>query len=82
MRISDKGGNCVDSDSTVEGAVPAIGPNGEVFVSWAGPLGIMFDKSTDGGVTFGNDTFVTTQPGGWDFDVPAIYRANGLPITA
>lgn len=81
VRVSDKGGNCVDSDSTVEGAVPAVGPNGEVYLSWSGPLGIMFDKSTDGGVTFGTDRFVTTQPGGWDFNVAGIYRANGLPIT-
>jgi hypothetical protein len=26
VRISDKGGNCVDEDLTVEGAVPAVGP--------------------------------------------------------
>lgn len=82
VRISDAGGNCIDSDSTVEGAVPAVGPEGEVYVAWAGPQGIMFDKSTDGGVTFGSDIFVTSQPGGWDFNVPGIYRCNGLPITA
>lgn len=82
LRLSDRGGNCIDSDSTVEGAVPAIGPNGEVYVSWSGPSGIMFDRSTDGGVTFGQDVFVTSHPGGWDFDVPGIYRCNGLPVTA
>ncbi len=81
VRVSDRGGNCIDSDSTVEGAVPAVGPNGEVYLSWSGPLGIMFDKSTDGGVTFGTDRFVTSQPGGWDFDVPGIYRCNGMPVT-
>jgi len=82
VRISDVGGDCIDSDNTVEGAVPAVGPNGEVYISWAGPLGIMFDKSTDGGVTFGQDIFVTSQPGGWDFDVSGISRCNGLPVTA
>jgi hypothetical protein len=82
VRISDIGGDCLDSDNTVEGAVPAIGPNGEVYISWAGPLGIMFDKSTDGGITFGEDIFVTSQPGGWDFGVSGIYRCNGLPVTA
>jgi hypothetical protein len=82
VRLSDKGGNCVDSDSTVEGAVPAIGPDGEVYVSWSGPLGIMFDKSTDGGITFGQDIFVADQPGGWDFNIPGIYRCNGMPVTA
>ncbi|MDP2303735.1 MAG: T9SS type A sorting domain-containing protein [Ignavibacteria bacterium] len=81
VRVSDKGGNCVDEDLTVEGAVPTIGLNGEVYVSWSGPLGIMFDKSTDGGVTFGTDIFVSDQPGGWDFAIPGINRCNGLPIT-
>ncbi|MCK5086017.1 MAG: exo-alpha-sialidase, partial [Melioribacteraceae bacterium] len=82
IRISDHGGNCIDEDETVEGAVPAVGPDGEVYVAWAGPLGLMFDKSIDGGVTFGKDIFITDQPGGWDFGVPGIYRCNGMPITA
>lgn len=82
IRISDKGGNCIDTDLTVEGAVPAVGPNGEVYLSWSGPLGIMFDKSLDGGISFGTDIFVTDQPGGWDFSVPGISRCNGFPVTA
>ena len=80
--ISDVTGDCLDSDNTVEGAVPAIGPQGEVYLSWGGPLGIMFDKSRDGGQTFGKDIFVTATPGGWDIDIPGIYRCNGMPITA
>jgi hypothetical protein len=82
IRISDKGGDCRDSDNTVEGAVPTVGPNGEVYISWSGPLGLMFDKSTDGGDTFGKDIFVTSQPEGWNFDVQRIYRCNGFPVTA
>jgi hypothetical protein len=79
--ISDVSGDCVDSDNTDEGAVPCVGPNGEVYVAWAGPLGLMFDKSTNGGQTWGTDVFISDIPGGWDFDVSGIYRANGLPIT-
>jgi len=82
VRVSDKGGNCVDGDFTVEGAVPAVGPNGEIYLSWSGSLGLMFDKSADGGITFGNDIFVDAQPGGWDFNVSGIYRCNGLPVTS
>ncbi len=82
VRVSDRAGDCLDSDSTDEGAVPAIGPNGEVYLAWAGPLGIMFDVSTDGGLTWGKDRFVAAMPGGWDFDVSGISRANGMPITA
>ena len=81
ITISDRSGDCIDSDNTDEGAVPTVGPNGEIYVSWAGPLGLMFDKSTDGGQTWGTDIFVSSIPGGWDFDVSGIYRANGLPIT-
>jgi len=81
VTISDVSGDCVDDDNTTEGAVPAVGPNGEIYVSWAGPLGLMFDKSTDGGVTWGKDIFVSDIPGGWAFDVPGIYRCNGMPIT-
>jgi hypothetical protein len=82
IRISDLGGDCLDDDNTVEGAVPAVGPNGEVYLSWSGPAGIMFDKSTDGGQTFGSDIPVTDQPGGWAFNIPGIYRCNGFPVTA
>jgi len=81
FRISDTGGDCVDSDNTVEGAVPAVGPNGEVYVVWAGPLGLVFDKSLDGGLTFGKDKVISDFPGGWDFAVEGLDRANGMPVT-
>ncbi|HEX8890277.1 MAG TPA: sialidase family protein [Pyrinomonadaceae bacterium] len=81
FRISDTGGDCIDSDNTVEGAVPAIGPKGEVYVVWAGPLGLVFDKSLDGGLTFGKDKVIGQIPGGWDFPMPGLDRANGMPVT-
>ncbi|PYT04838.1 MAG: hypothetical protein DMF65_01325 [Acidobacteria bacterium] len=65
----------------MEGAVPAVGPRGEVYVVWAGPLGLVFDKSTDGGLTFGKDKVVGEMPGGWDFSVAGLDRANGMPVT-
>lgn len=80
-RISDTGGDCLDSDNTVEGAVPAVGPKGEVYVVWAGPLGLVFDKSLDGGVTFGKNKVIGNIPGGWDFSVAGLERANGMPTT-
>ena len=83
LRINKKAGDCIDEDNTVEGAVPCTGPNGEIYVSWSGPLGIVLDKSTDGGLTWlADDKFVTAHPGGWDYTIPGIYRANGLPVTA
>ena len=44
VRISKFGGDCLDSDETVEGAVPAIGPNGEIYVTWTGPKGLVMEK--------------------------------------
>lgn len=83
MRINKKAGDCIDGDNTVEGAVPCIGPDGEIYVSWSGPLGIVMNKSIDGGFTWIPDNrFVTSQPTGWDYDIPGISRANGLPVTA
>jgi hypothetical protein len=83
IQLNEIPGDCVDSDSTVEGAVPAVGPNGEIYVSWAGPEGLVFDRSSDGGQTWlQHDIFVSDIPGGWDYSVPGIYRANGLPITS
>ena len=81
-RINYKAGDCLDMDNTVEGAVPAVGPNGEIYVSWAGPQGLVFTKSTDGGVSWPENNLVISDiPGGWDFAIPGIYRANGMPVT-
>jgi hypothetical protein len=82
LRINKVAGNCIDEDDTVEGAVPALGPDGEIYVSWAGPAGIRFDRSFDEGDTWlEDDILVDPMPGGWDFNIPDIYRANGLPVT-
>jgi len=80
-RISESAGDCRDSDNTVEGAVPAVAPNGDVYVVWAGPLGLVFKKSTDGGQTFGKEKVISQMPGGWDFGVAGLERANGMPVT-
>ena len=81
FRISDSGGDCRDSDITVEGVVPAVGPKGEIYVVWAGPLGLVFKKSLDGGLTFGKDKVIGSMPGRWDFPVEGLDRANGMPVT-
>jgi len=82
VRINKIAGNCIDNGNTVEGAVPTVGPNGEIYVAWSGPLGIVMDRSTDEGLTWlDEEIFVTTQPGGWDYAIPGISRANGLPVT-
>ena len=81
LRISAVAGNCLDGDNTVEGAVPAVGANGEIYVTWAGPNGLAFQTSTDGGKTWlKKERIIQNQVGGWEFDIPGLNRANGLPI--
>lgn len=80
IRVSDTPGDCVDSSQTVMGGMPAVGPKGQVYVVWSGPVGIMLDRSLDGGVTFGKDVQVQNNPGGWDQPVAGTMRANGLPV--
>jgi len=82
QRISDTGGDAINSSNTVEGAVPGVGVNGEIYVVWAGPKGLVFDKSTDGGIHFGKDKVIGKVVGGWDFPIKGIDRANGMPVTA
>lgn len=82
LEISDTPGDAQDGDLTVEGAVPAVGPRGEVYVAWAGPKGLSFDRSLDGGFSFGEDRHVAEMPGGWDLPLPGMTRHSGLPVTA
>ena len=81
VQVSDKAGDCVDSDDTAEGAVPAVGVNGEIVVAWALGPWIYFDKSLDGGQTWGEDRIVADIVGGWDQTIPGIGRVNGMPVT-
>ncbi|PYT09846.1 MAG: hypothetical protein DMF49_00960 [Acidobacteria bacterium] len=47
-----------------QGSMPAVGPNGEVYVAWEATTvngsQVRFDKSTDGGQTFGPDKVVSS----------------------
>lgn len=82
IRISTTGGDCVDSSNTVEGAVPAVGTKGQIYVVWAGPKGLVFTKSLDGGLTFRKEKVIGKVVKGWDFNVPGIDRCNGMPIVS
>jgi hypothetical protein len=81
ISISDVEGGCLDDDNTVEGAVPAAGLNNEVYVAWAHQENIYFNKSLDGGNTWMPKSKVALViPGGWNQEIPGVYRANGMPI--
>ncbi len=81
VQISQTPGNCKDDDYTAEGAVPAVTPDGKVFVAWANQEKIFLDRSFDGGsVWLTNDIGVAEQPGGWDLRIPGHDRCNGMPV--
>ena len=68
-----------DITGGVQGSFPAVAPNGELYIVWRGFSGgtrILFDKSTDGGVTFGTDVIVSNTPGAW-FPTMAVDHSGG-----
>lgn len=76
-------GDCLDSDSTIEGAMPAVGVNGEVYVTWAFDEKIYFNKSLNGGDTWSaNEKIIADQPDGWEYHINGLNRCNGLPVIA
>lgn len=82
LRINKQSGDCIDSSLSTEGAVPCVGPNGEIYVGWSADNKLIFDRSTDGGATWlDEDIIAGDQYGGWAYDVPGLFRCNGLPIT-
>lgn len=47
VRISDQKGNAQGGPYSMHGSYPTTGPNGEVYICWWGPDGLMFDRSLD-----------------------------------
>ncbi len=83
VKINQLDGDCLDDDNTTEGAVPVWDKEGNVYVAWAYANKIYFDKSKDGGKTWRKEDIVAAdQPGGWNYEIPGVFRANGLPVLA
>ena len=55
------------------GASPAVGPNGEVYVAWNDfkANAIVFNRSFDGGQTWGQPVTISTKVIPFDIDIPA-----------
>jgi hypothetical protein len=50
-------------------------------VAWAHREFIYFNKSVDGGTTWmPKSKVIMAIPGGWNQEIPGVYRANGMPI--
>lgn len=82
VRINQVAGGCLDDDNTTEGAVPAVGPDGTIYVSWSHAEKVWFTSSKDGGITWPDtNILVAEQPGGWEIDIKGLDRSNGMPVT-
>lgn len=83
VRINQVSGDCLDESHSVMGVMPAVGPNGEIYVSWPGPEGIVFDKSTDRGDTWlEQDILVAPNPAGDHYRISGISRGGSCPTIA
>jgi len=79
IRISKRAGNCLDDSGTIEGVSICMGLFGEVYVAYSLNEKIYMNVSADGGLTWlADDREIADQPGGWDFEIPGIYRMNGF----
>lgn len=81
VTVSDSCGDAADGDNTLEGATCAIGKKGEIYIAWAGKGKIWFDKSLDGGKTWGKDQIIEVQKGSWNTDdISHLMRSNSMPF--
>lgn len=78
--ISKIPGDCIDDDQTAEGAVPAIGLNGEAHVAWANDEKIYFTTFIAGD-SIRTEKVIAQQIGGWNQEIEGLNRTNGMPVT-
>jgi hypothetical protein len=66
------------------GAVPFVGPNGEVYVAWNdfAANAITFNRSFDGGVTWGTPVVISTKTIPFDIRIPAEFSRGALVYPA
>lgn len=72
-------GNCEDDDQTTEGAVPAYGIKGEIYIGWALGSNIFMSKSRNG--KDWKSSPIARIEAGWSQSYPGFSRSNGMPIT-
>jgi len=81
VRISDEKGNAQGGNYSMHGSYPSTGPNGEVYVAWWGPDGLMFDRSTDMGITWlPEDICITGQHVNWIYNIPGVNLGVSFPV--
>lgn len=83
VTVSDVSGDALDGDKTAEGATIGVMSDGTLFCVWSRNDTLWYDRSTDGGETWGKDQYLAKSLGGWSMDqVNGLMRTNGMPFTA
>lgn len=82
IQISNKKGDATGGNTSSHAPMPAIGPNNDVYVTWMSRDGLMFDKSTDGGLKWlSKDIQVTPNRINWlSFNISGVQRTPGFPV--
>ena len=81
VRISDEKGNAQGGSYSMHGSYPTTGPNGEVYITWWGPDGLMFDRSLDMGTTWlPEDICITNQHIEWIYPIQGINLGVSFPV--
>jgi len=77
QRIDDSNSG---SGSNEIGAIPAVGPNGELYVAWLDVLNrrLQLDRSFNGGVSFGADSTISPMIIPFDTGIPSIKVRRAL----
>lgn len=81
VRISDQRGNATGGSYSMHGSYPTTGPDGEVYVTWWGPGGLMFDRSLDAGITWlQEDINITNEHNDWLYSIPGVQQGVSFPV--
>ncbi len=79
LQLSQDPGNCINDNKTVTGGVPAVGPDGKMFVSWYSQGKLMMDRSFGSGMWLQHDILIGNQTTGWSLKVPGHEQTVNLP---
>lgn len=83
VRVSDQKGNAQGGNYSAHGSYNTTGPNGEIYVAWFGPSGLMFDRSTDQGTTWlTNDINTAGSHIDWIYSIPGVNLGVTFPFIA
>lgn len=72
-KISKFHGDCSNGDGSLRPDAPQIGLNGEVYVCWASPKGLAFQRSLDSGLTWlSEEKIIAPIVNGWSQQVDSV----------